>query len=309
MSSSEDHLTKLKSPKISVVICTYNRVELLSHVLSSVTVQTVPTDEYEILVIDNHSTDNTKEFVIKFSQIHPNVRYIYEPEQGLSHARNRGWKEAQGEYVAYIDDDARAENRWVEAIAAFAARRPEAAAFGGPYFGFSLKPLLQAWYKESYASWSLGTEERPIQKDEWLKGTNMIYKRTALEALNGFDTRLGMSGKTLAYGEEVGLQLKLMEKGFPIYYVPCIRVKHLIADYKLELPWFLKSIYYRGYSSYEALGFQKSTIHHMLKTIYALIKGIGKFIVSRESDLKARFVDSFYHFLWQAGLTVRMFKG
>ena len=306
MSNSE--LTSLKSPKISIVICTYNRVELLSSALASVAVQTASSEEYEIIVVDNNSTDSTMELVTKFSRTHPDVRYVHEPVQGLSHARNRGWQEAQGEYVAYIDDDARAENRWVEAIAAFAAKRPEAAAFGGPYFWFSLKPL-PAWFKESYASWSLGTEERPIQKDEWLKGTNMIFKRTVLEAVNGFDTRLGMSGQNLGYTEEVALQVKLMEMGSEIYYVPCIRVKHLVADYKLELTWFFKSIYHRGYSSYEALGFRRNRIYHLLRACYALIKGLGMFIANKEQNLQSRFVDSFYHFVWQAGLTVRMFKG
>ena len=298
----------MKSPKISVVICTYNRVDLLAHVLCSVAEQSVPPEQYEIIVIDNNSIDSTREFVERFNQSHSNVRYIYEPQQGLSHARNRGWQEAKGEYVAYIDDDARAQKDWIETIAAFTERQPAAVAFGGPYSWFSLKPL-PSWFNPSYASWSLGTEERPVKRNEWLKGTNMIYKRSLLQSLNGFDTRLGMTGQSLSYGEEVSLQIQIMDRGFPIFYVPDIRVEHLVADYKLKMSWFLKSIFYRGYFSYEALGFQNRPLYHSMKVISDLAKGLIRFIISRQGNFQARFIDNFYHLIWQVGLTVRMFKG
>lgn len=298
----------MKSPKISVIVCTYNRVDLLAHVLQSLAEQTVSPEKYEIIVVDNKSTDSTGKYMEKFSHSHRNVCYIYEPQQGLSHARNRGWQEAEGEYAAYIDDDARAQNDWIEKIEAFTARQPDAAAFGGPYSWLSLKPL-PSWFNPSYASWSLGTEERPVKRGEWLKGTNMIFKRSLLQDLNGFDTKLGMTGQSLSYGEEVSLQVKIMNKGFSIFYVPDIRVEHLVADYKLKMSWFIKSIFYRGYSSYEALEFQKRPFYHSIKALYAFVKGLGKFIKSRQGSPQARFIENFYHFIWQVGLTVRMFKG
>ncbi|MGD8380729.1 MAG: glycosyltransferase, partial [Syntrophobacterales bacterium] len=94
--------------KISVIVCTYNRAELLGGTLRTLCHQTLDTSEYEVIVVDNNSTDNTREVVDEFCRRSSNVRYCFEPQQGLSHARNQGLQEAKGKYVAYIDDDARA---------------------------------------------------------------------------------------------------------------------------------------------------------------------------------------------------------
>jgi len=90
---------------ISVIVCTYNRAELLRELLPTLCEQTVAFTQYEVIVIDNGSTDHTKTVAAVFAARYPQVRYCYEPRQGLSHARNRGWQEAKGDYVAYIDDD------------------------------------------------------------------------------------------------------------------------------------------------------------------------------------------------------------
>jgi len=76
--------------KLSVVVCTYNRAQLLTEALDSVCNQTLDKSRYEIIVVDNNSADGTRELVGEFCRRFSNVRYCFEPQQGLSYARNRG---------------------------------------------------------------------------------------------------------------------------------------------------------------------------------------------------------------------------
>ena len=264
--------------------------------------------DYEVIIVDNNSIDNTQEIALSFVERYPNFRYIKEPKQGLSHSRNRGYKEAYGEYVAYIDDDARAEKKWVENIIGFALRRPDIVAFGGPYKRFVFEEIPK-WYKDSYGSCNLGEEERPIAHNEWISGTNMIYKSSLLMELGGFDTRVGMSGDTVSYGEETNLLIKIKQKSLPIFYVPNIVVEHLIPDYKLSLKWMLKSHYMNGFSGFETFGMRRERVKWVLKTLYVGLKGLIKFILSKERYFKARILESFSGFIWNLGLTIRMFRG
>jgi glycosyltransferase involved in cell wall biosynthesis len=95
---------------LSVVICTYNRAELLERALNSLLNSPREASEsWELLVIDNNSTDMTKEVVSSYE-----ARYILEPNQGIAYARNRGYMEAKGTYVAYIDDDAYVDSGWLD---------------------------------------------------------------------------------------------------------------------------------------------------------------------------------------------------
>ena len=297
------------SPKISVVVCTYNRAGLLEDCLKSLAKQSADISGYEIIVVDNNSTDKTKEVANSFIKKYPNFRYVKEPNQGLSHARNRGWKEARGEYAAYIDDDARADGRWVENIIAFASKHPDVVAFGGPYKGFSLEEIPE-WYKETtYGTKTLGEKQRPIDKNEWISGTNMVFRKTLLSGLGGFNTRVGMSKDTVSYGEETNLLVKIKKKNLPIFYVPDMVVEHLVADYKMSLRWMLMSHYKNGFSAMEAFELRRRPFRQALVTLYCLLNGFIRFIFSKKRYFRARVLESFSVFVWNLGLTVRMFKG
>src|SRR3989344_2536998 len=108
-----------ETPIVTVVVCTYNRSDLLYKCLESLVRQTVSKNLYEVLVVDNNSKDNTQQAVKRFIKTYVHIRNIKTDVQGLSHARNIGWKHAKGEYIAYIDDDAIAEPDWIEQIIQF----------------------------------------------------------------------------------------------------------------------------------------------------------------------------------------------
>ncbi len=233
---------------ISIVICTYNRSSLLSNCLNSLIEQDIENQLFEIIVIDNKSTDDTSDVAMQFANEHKNVRVLCEENQGIGYARNKGWQEARGKYVAYIDDDARAHKDWVSEMYNFILRHPEIQAFGGPYFPFSLVKFPD-WMPPEYGKNYLGDIERPvIFGQEWISGTNMVFTKNLLCKYEGFKSDIGMNGKRILYGEEVELFSKLGKDRELIYYVPSMKVDHLVAPYKMNIIWFLKSAYAMGRS-------------------------------------------------------------
>jgi len=105
-----------KLPNISVIICTYNREDIILETLPAIAVQTVNPSTYEILIVNNNSTDNTETIVKNFQSTYSNIRLIKEIQQGLSHARNTGYKNAKYNWIVYIDDDAKPINNFIEQL-------------------------------------------------------------------------------------------------------------------------------------------------------------------------------------------------
>ena len=166
---------------ITVVICTYNRAELARQSITSVLEQDFPKSEYELLIVDNHSTDHTGAMAQEFCEGYPNVRYFLETNIGLSHARNRGWQEARGEYIAYIDDDCKVPFGWLSA-ASRVIEQVHPAAFGGPYYAFYNSPK-PAWFKDEYGSHVQGNVARLLHAGEYLDGGNMFLQANILKSL------------------------------------------------------------------------------------------------------------------------------
>src|SRR3990172_9024422 len=116
---------------ISVVLCTFNRDRMFEETLHSFLDCRTDGIEHELLIVDNNSTDKTREIAARFAPRIPRIRYLLEPQQGLSHARNRGIRESRGEIVAFVDDDVYFSPCWLEALASFFQRRPDVSCIGG----------------------------------------------------------------------------------------------------------------------------------------------------------------------------------
>ncbi len=176
---------------ISVVVCTYNRCDLLEQVMKTLVIQTLSRDQFEIIVVDNNSKDGTSKVTDLFIVNNPetNIRYALETKQGLSHARNRGWKEAKGEYVSYIDDDCKAPGQWLE-VAKQIIDQHFPTIFGGPYYAFYSSPKPN-WFKDSYGSHTLGDQAHPMGLDEFVSGGNIFFQKSLLQKIGGFDPNLG----------------------------------------------------------------------------------------------------------------------
>ena len=292
---------------LSIVVCTYNRSFWLRNCLESLEQSCADKNIAEVLIVDNNSTDDTSKVAEEFTARLLNFNYILERAQGLSHARNRGYREAQGLYVAYIDDDARAHSDWVVSIIQFFESHPQVTGVGGPYNAFSSVPIPD-WFPKEYGRRSLGDEIREIKDNEWISGTNMTFRKQALEEIDGFDTSLGMTGNKISYGEETNLVRKMKAKGLQIFYCPDIVVDHAILPYKLSLWWLLKSNYSNGKYGMKTLGYKGNAKSYFPELIRGIRHAVKLLLTSDEKYLKTRIYRSTSQLFWQLGFFVTLLK-
>jgi len=293
--------------QVSIVVCTYNRSEWLAGCLYSLESQSenVP---IEIIVVDNNSSDSTASVVLEFIKRSPKIKYIFEGRQGLSYARNRGFLEAAGEYVAYIDDDARACPGWIKEIFTFFEKYPDATGVGGQHSAFSPAPIPK-WFPKEYGSRSLGQETRLLKEKEWISGTNMVFRKSSLIEVGGFDPAIGMAGDKVSYGEETKLTLRMMERGMKIYYCAEMQVEHAILPYKLTLRWLLRSNFANGYDAVTTFNYSGSISGYLPTLADSFKQAFRLFIKSEERNIKARIYRSTRKLARDLGFLVGLLGG
>lgn len=239
--------------RISVVICTYNRAALLSESIAAIASQDFPSHDFEVLVVDNNSTDNTRRIVEDLScNSIVDIRYLFECRQGLSFARNTGVEHSKGEIVAFVDDDIDANEGWLGAIVA-AFSSPDVACAGGP-----IRPVWlierPAWLTEEwYAYLSVSEFESARSRGEFIGpdypwGANIAFRRSVLDEVGGFPTNLGRIGYNLLSGEEVALCMKIEEQGGRIAFAPDAVIHHKIQPERLSKRWYYRRTYWQGRS-------------------------------------------------------------
>ena len=288
---------KMSELELSIIVCTYNRCDLARNAIASVLEQGFPSEKYELIIVDNASSDNTPQMAQSFCEAYPHVRYFLETKVGLSHARNRGLKEAQGEYVGYLDDDALASSGWLSAAYKVATDiHPEA--FGGPYYAFYNSPK-PAWFKDEYGSYTLGDQPRKLTKDEYFIGNNMFILRDLLLQMGGFDPELGMRGDKIAYAEETQIFMRLHnEYEFAIlYYDPAVFIYHLVRSNKFGI-WNIVQTYFGvGRDSYCIQKSNENVITATMLDTTRVFKWVAIGIFStiyRDRKKYSRFMNYFY---------------
>ena len=215
-------------PAVSVIICTRNRPELLKGCLAAVSAQQYP--NYEVIVVDNAPTDtSTRQVAERFD-----VRYVVEPRGGLDWARNRGLTESAAPIVAYTDDDARPDPRWLEElVAGFTSVDIEAVT--GLVVPAELETEAQVLFEDGYGGMGKGFTPALHSSRGWKKigyhpercgvGCNMAFRRDALERLGGFDPALDV-GTATGGGGDLDIFQRLVETGAVIAYRPDAIVLH-----------------------------------------------------------------------------------
>ena len=211
-------------PVISSIICTYNRGQVLGESLASFAAMSLPEDvAFELLVVDNNSSDDTASIANEFCARQPWARYVFEPTPGLSHARNRGIREARGEIVVFIDDDVYLDRNWAHAMLAAFANHPDASAVGG-----KIIPVFEAgrpeWLSDDllvvYGHTPYGDSGRWLTYPELPIGANMAFRREVFESVGPFDPRLGRIGERLLSNEENDFFYRLNRRGRKVLYAP-----------------------------------------------------------------------------------------
>lgn len=238
-------------PTLTVLVCTFNRAELLAECLRSLTCQTAAPSDFRVIVVDNNSTDNTRNVVEDLTKEHAGFTWHFEPEQGLSHARNTGLKVADTDWCAFLDDDAVAHDNWVARILDTIATT-DFDAFGGVYLPWYRDGRV-VWYLDRYASNKarMPAGGRTLLRHACFSGGNAAFLRKAAIGCGGFPTGIGMIGTTLGYGEESALQHEMRAHGYRIGFDPDMLIDHLVPRHKQTLDWFRRRAVAEGRSELE----------------------------------------------------------
>lgn len=239
--------------EISVIICTYNRDKFIYRTLEHIAGNDFPTDNYEIILIDNNSTDRTAAECQRFSDCFPDVNFhcFTETQQGLSFARNRGIKEAQGDILLFIDDDAFMQKSYLYSLNNYLKQYPDAVAFGGRITPFYESGKIPEWMSKWTYSWvsaiDKGTNVCLFEGNSYPIGANMGFRRESIPP-EGFNTALGRNKGNLMGGEEKDIFNRMKALNARIYYFPNIEVLHVIPEKRTT----------REYIKQMALGIGKS---------------------------------------------------
>ncbi|HJU04287.1 MAG TPA: glycosyltransferase [Nitrospiraceae bacterium] len=218
------------SSPMSVVVCTRDRSDLLAGCLHALLALDYP--KYEIIVVDNApSSDETARLVASFP-----VRYVRENRPGLDWARNRGILEARHEIVAFTDDDARADPRWLQGFAdAFAI--PDVTAVTGLVAPAELETPAQQLFEFTYGGMGKGMQRRIVRTQSvsekdlfWAHvfgvGANMAFRRSVFADIGAFDVALDV-GTPSGSGGDLEMFHRLVAKGYTLVYEPSALVWHI----------------------------------------------------------------------------------
>lgn len=230
---------------ITVILCTYNRCQSLEKALNSVAASKLPDSiSWEVLVVDNNSRDQTRELVEKYCTREPNrFRYLFEGQQGKSHALNAGIRSARGEILAFMDDDVTVEPTWLQLLTSSLTDGPWAGAGGRIFVERGFSPPTWLAIDGPYAMGGVlvvfDRGDKPGDLDWAPYGTNMAFRKEMFAKYGGFRTDLGPNPKNEIRGEDTEFGRRLMFAGERLRYEPEAVVFHSVVESRIRKKYFL----------------------------------------------------------------------
>jgi glycosyltransferase involved in cell wall biosynthesis len=229
---------------ITMAMCTWNRANQLGRALNAAAAMTIPESvEWEFIIVDNGSTDDTAEIVSSFCD-HLPIRCFHEPTPGLSNARNRVVAETRGDFVCWTDDDVLVDKAWLFSYCEAFVRFPEMAVFGGP-----IKPVFEGaqpeWFIENrkrlgefFAERDLGPDIVPLSLEniQLPYGANYAV-RTKEQRRYLYDPNLGVGPRQKRLGEEVEVIHAIIAEGGRGLWIPGALVEHIIPASRVSLDY------------------------------------------------------------------------
>jgi glycosyltransferase involved in cell wall biosynthesis len=246
-------------------VCTFNRSSDLSTTLDSVRCLDVePPLTWEVIVVDNHSTDDTREVVARHQAVFPTtLKYVFEPLQGKSNALNTGLRLACGRLIAFTDDDVSVPSNWLMNSIAPLLRDPDLAYTGGP-----VRPIWHgrkpSWLDErgrmggTIAVKDHGPAPFIFEKQQRIPlGVNMTVRRKLIERIGGFHPDLGPGAPrtrsvrirnrpSLLGQEQADFFYRTRRAGARGMYVPDAIMDHQVSASRLNLRYFRRWWYLKG---------------------------------------------------------------
>ncbi len=256
--------------EISVVIPAYNNVHSTINCINSLLKQTIDNSLFEIIVVNNNSTDDTKKLVSKHISKLDNCKLVDEFNQGLSFARNRGWEEACGEIIVFIDNDVTADG---ELLAKFLKSFKDIEAIPiavGPQILPNYEKSPPNWFVDEFEIRGWGGHARFLSENEAQEGFAggcFAVKKSILEALKGFDTNLGVIGNEIGAGEESDFFYRLQKShnnSESLWYDPTMVVYHFVPEQHSTLKYKFKRALAFGSSTRMASKRKRNKLKYMV---------------------------------------------
>lgn len=281
--------------EIALVICTYNRDRYLPAALESIKNQTFPSHQFETIIVNNNSTDNTEVIVKDFIRNNPslNTRYVIEKDKGLSFARNRGLKEATAPVIAYVDDDAILSVNYLLEVNSFFNKHRTAVGAGGrviPKYEDDKEPEWMNKYLNGFIGRvEFGDEIRKFEKKmKYPAGCNMIYKREVLLQVQGFNNELTFRS------DDKDIFLRVKKISDDIYYVPQAWVYHNIDSTRLRYDNFRKLFLKTGNEEKRRVKSEQGSFGLAKKFAEFVVKFIASLILFIIFSLKGHYLKGKY---------------
>lgn len=255
-----------KIARLTVIIPTRNRAELLNQTLESVAAQTMKQEDFELIVIDNGSTDGTAEVCKEYGMRHENLRYIYDARPGLHIGRNRGYLESRTDILVYADDDIIASPTWLETIDRGFQDEETVLIGGNNYPCFEGNPpgwMKSLWtysYREqarrleSFSVIVIGNEARKVDPG-MIFGCNFAIRKEILKEAGGFHPD-GVPDSFLKYrGDgETYITQYIKKRRMKAMFYPGASIQHMVTKQRMTQEYVKKVAYRTGISfGYAAL--------------------------------------------------------
>jgi glycosyltransferase involved in cell wall biosynthesis len=238
---------------VSVAVCCFNSAKRICGTLAHLGAQEVSSEvSWELLLIDNASTDETVQVALECWERHPAtpLRVVSERRQGLAYARERALAEANFELVCFVDDDNWLASNWVQLVASTMRQHPEVGVMGGASMAACESPS-PAWFESCSTMYAVSpnswTEGECDQTHDCIWGAGMTIRRTAWKNIEqmGVPALLrGRLGKSLAGGEDAELCYRLRLAGWKLWYEPRLQLRHFMPTQRLT--WRYVRELYRG---------------------------------------------------------------
>lgn len=292
---------------ISLIICTYNRQQFIGDALESISSQTLAHDRFEIIIVNNNSTDSTEQICLDFIKSHLEIdcKYVIETRQGLSFARNKGLQEAKYDIITYIDDDAFAKPDFLEQLSNYFNQYSQTAGVGGkviPRYEIAEPAWMNKWLYGFVTKVDHGEKIKKFSGNQYPSGCNMTYRKDLLLQVGGFNNKLKWRA------DDKYIYFKIKEISDEIVYLPAAVVEHQIDAERTSDENFFKLS--RKFGSEESIRVRDlGALPFFKKIIEFLIKFGGSIILAIPFVLKGQFSKGKYIIIYRYLALIGLISG
>lgn len=288
---------------VTVAICTWNRASALRETLTNFLQIAQPDFTWELIIVDNASTDDTDVVAAEFVGRLP-LRYVREERLGQSFARNRVIREATGNIIVWTDDDVLVDSEWLKKLVRALTESSADFVFGRsrPHWAAAQPAWFSPLHYGRFAILDYGDRPFVVADPRYtFYGLNFAATKAALQSLGGFDETCGFKGNGGAAGEDTDLCRLALQRGMKVVYVPDAVVEHMIPAQRTTKAFYRDRVRAAGYRDYERLVDLYGTVTWMLgmprflflqaardAAVYAGATVTGRADIAFDRELKVR---------------------